>query len=199
MNVQIVACGVFQSALMHLNLHNRFPTIDIKYLQPFLHHYPQEIRNQLDKTISSAGQRDQKVICLYGKCFPDIDEFLGERGVNRPSCDHCYEMLMGTQSFHRTINEEPGTYFMEKELLVNFNEYCIKPLELDDPQMRKWFFERYHNLLYIRQPDDPDLLTEAGSIADFLHLRLRIENADYRDLIDRLEKEIHKILSLIEP
>ncbi|MFH1489040.1 MAG: DUF1638 domain-containing protein [Pseudomonadota bacterium] len=198
MNVRIIACGVFRSALNHLKIHTRFPEIDIEYLQPFLHNDPIELRNQLDKAISRARERDRKVICLYGQCFPDIDEFLKERGIGRPGGHHCYDMLMGAQSFNRAIEEDPGTYFLEKELLMNFDRYCRNPLELDDPQMREWFFERYNTVLYIRQPGDPELRTEAASIADFLSLCLRIKEADYGDLADRLEKEINKAIAVLD-
>lgn len=195
MNIRIVACGVFESALTHLNFDTRFPAIEIEYLPPHLHNYPFQIQSQLDKIIPRIQEKKEKIICLYGKCFPEIDEYLKERGARRPACDYCYEMLMGLQSFRMIIEKDPRTYFAEKELVMNFDEYCRKPLELDDPQMRNWFFERYRNLLYIQQPEDPPLLTLAESIADFLHLNLLVEKADYRDLAHRLEKEIQKIPS----
>jgi hypothetical protein len=195
MKVRIVACGVFQSALSNLNFSDRFPEVELEFLPPYLHNYPFEIRNQLTGVIERAHLNGQPVICLYGKCFPEIDGFLKERRVCRPRCDHCYEMLLGTRAFQRIVNEAPDSYFIEKELLLNFNEYCRKPLELDDPQMKDWFFERYQTLLYIRQPGDPDLQIRAKQIAKFLGLDLHVIQADYGDLADRLENEIKKTLT----
>jgi hypothetical protein len=190
--VRIAACGVFRSALENMGICDRFPEMKIDYLQPYLHHYPIELRKRLEEVIRRAHGLGQKVICVYGQCFPDIDVFLQERGATRPSGGHCYEMLLGHQVYETIIDEEPGTYFLEKELLMNFSEYCVKPLELDDPQMRKWFFGRYKTILYIHQPGDPDLRDQASKIAQFLNLHLQVKEADYTDLKLKVEKDIQK-------
>jgi len=190
--IQIAACGVFRSALENMGICDRFPEMEIDYLLPYLHHYPIELRKRLREVIRRAHGLRHKVICLYGKCFPDIDAFLQKKGATRPSGGHCYEMLLGHHTYETIMDEEPGTYFLEKELLMNFSEYCVEPLELDDPQMRKWFFERYKTVLYIHQPGDPDLWDQAHKIAQFLNLYLEVEEADYTDLKCRIEKEIQQ-------
>jgi hypothetical protein len=80
----------------------------------------------------------------------------------------------------------PGTYFLERDLILNFEEYCLEPLELHDEEMRKSFFEYYERIVYLRQPSDPDLLSKANKLATFLQLSLEIRGADYSHLEETL-------------
>jgi hypothetical protein len=95
---------------------------------------------------------------------------------------HCFEMLLGSEQYENVINEMPGTYFLERDLILNFEEYCLEPLELHDEEMRKSFFEHYERIVYLRQPSDPDLLSKANELATFLQLSLEIRDADYSHL-----------------
>jgi hypothetical protein len=88
------------------------------------------------------------------------------------------------------MDETAGTYFLEKELILNFREYCIEPLELDDAEMRECYFKHYQKLIYIRQPTDPNLLSQAHDLADLLELSLAISDADY----SHLEKALTKLI-----
>jgi len=99
-------------------------------------------------------------------------------------------MLLGSERFERLINEMAGTYFAEKDLILHFQEYCVRPLELQDEEMRRYCFEHYKRLLYVRQPSDPDLEVQAGEVADFLELSLDISDADY----SYLEKNLTKLI-----
>jgi hypothetical protein len=96
-------------------------------------------------------------------------------------------MLLGTARFKQLMDETTGTYFLEKDLLINFREYCMEPLELHDAEMRMCYFEHYQKLLYVRQPTDPDLISQAGQLAEFLDLSLAISDADYSHLESILE------------
>ena len=102
----------------------------------------------------------------------------------------CYEMLLGTERFEKFMDETAGTYFLEKDLILNFREYCIEPLELDDEEMRECYFKHYRKLLYVRQSNDPDLVSQAGEIADLLELSLSVSDADY----SHLEKALMKLI-----
>jgi hypothetical protein len=88
-------------------------------------------------------------------------------------------MLLGSERFNQLLNEMAGTYFAEKDLIINFEEYCAIPLELHDEEMKGYCFNQYRKLLYVRQPSDPDLVAEAGQIADFLGLSLDVSDVDY--------------------
>lgn len=178
-STRLIACGVFRPALEHLKLEERYPYLRYNYLPSNLHLRPQDLRRQLSGTITSARQGNERILCLYGTCFPDIDDFCRHQGVTKVPGFHCFEMLLGSEQYENIINEMPGTYFLERDLILNFEEYCLEPLELHDKEMRKSFFEHYERIVYLRQPSDPDLLSKANELATFLHLTLEIRDADY--------------------
>ncbi len=187
---RIVACAVFKPAIEYLQLERRYPNLRLTYLPSNLHLRPQELKNHLLKAIKAVQKRNERVICLYGDCFPDIDDFCQEHGAIKVPGHYCYEMLLGSERFRQLMEEMTGTYFVEKDLILNFEEYCVRPLELRDEEMRKYCFQRYQRLLYVRQPSDPDLVPQAGEMAEFLELYLDISDADY----SHLEKNLIELL-----
>jgi len=69
------------------------------------------------------------------------------------------------------------------------SEYCIQPLELDDPLMRKSFFRYYTRLAYIRQTFDPDtVMPNVHELSQFLKLKPLVIDADYSELTSNLLK-----------
>jgi len=187
---RIIACVVFKPALDHLELEGRYPDLRLTYLPSNLHLRPQELKDYLHKEIAAAQKRNERVICLYGDCFPGIDEFCQQYRVVKVPGHYCYEMLLGSERFRQLIDEMAGTYFLEKDLILKFEEYCIRPLELRDEEMRKYCFGQYQRLLYVRQPSDPDLVPQAEEVAEFLELPLDINDADY----SHLEKKLIELL-----
>jgi hypothetical protein len=181
-STRLIACGVFRPALEYLGVEEIYPRVRSSYLPSNLHLRPQDLRRQLSETITSARQRNERILCLYGTCFPDIDDFCRHQGVTKVPGFHCFEMLLGSEQYENIINEMPGTYFLERDLILNFEEYCLEPLELHDEEMRKSFFEHYERIVYLRQPSDPDLLSKANELATFLQLSLEIRDADYSHL-----------------
>jgi len=187
---RIIACAVFRPTIEYLQLENRYPNMRLTYLPSNLHLRPQGLRNRLLKEITAAQKRNERVICLYGDCFPEIDDFCQQYGVIKVPGHFCYEMLLGSERFRQLIDEMAGTYFAEKDLILNFEEYCVRPLELRDEEMRKYCFYQYRRLLYVRQPSDPDLLPRVSEMAEFLGLSLDISNTDY----SHLEKKLIELL-----
>jgi hypothetical protein len=187
---RILACGVFKPAIEYLRLGTRYPYLRFTYLPPVLHITPQKLEQHLQRRITTAQRNDEKILCLYGECIPDISNFCQCQGVLKVPGHSCYEMLLGTERFEKFMDETAGTYFLEKELILNFREYCMEPLELDDEEMRECYFKHYQKLLYIRQPTDPDLLSQAYDLADLLELSLAISEADYSHLEEALIKLI---------
>ncbi len=187
---RIIACAVFKPALEYLQLEKRYPDLRLTYLPSNLHLRPQELKNRLLKEVAASQKRNERVICLYGECFPGIDDFCQQHGVIKVTGHYCYEMLLGSERFRRLIEEMAGTYFAERDLILNFEEYCVRPLELRDEEMRKYCFKQYRRLLYVRQPADPDLVPQAGEMAEFLKLSLDISDADY----SHLEKNLIELL-----
>ncbi len=191
--VHIIACGVFRPALEHLRLESRYPDIRLTYLLPVLHLRPIELSKSLKKEITAAKKNKERVICLYGECFPGISDYCLSCGTGKVPGACCWEMLLGRQRFQDLLEENPGTFFLEKELVLNFKDYCMEPLELYDREIREQYFQHYHRLLYVRQPADPDLAPKAGELAQFLGLALEVEDADY----SYLEKEISELLKVL--
>ena len=187
---RIIACGVFKPAIEYLQLERRYPKLRLTYLPSKLHLKPQELKRWLLREITEAKKRNERIICLYGECFPDISDFCRQHGICKVPGAYCYEMLLGTERFKQIIDETAGTYFLEEDLIINFEEYCMRPLELEDEEMRKQCFEHYRRLLYVRQPSDPDLLTKASELANFLEVSLEIRDADY----SHLEKSLIELL-----
>ena len=181
-STRLIACGVFRSALEHLRVEERYPRLRSHYLPSNLHLRLHDLRSQLSETITSARQKSERILCLYGTCFPDIEDFCRLQGVTKVPGLHCFETLLGSEQYQHIIEEMPGTYFLERDLILNFEEYCLEPLELHDEEMRKSFFEHYERVVYLRQPSDPDLLSKANELATFLQLSLEIRDADYSHL-----------------
>ncbi len=188
---RIIACAVFKPALDYLGIsRKRRRTVRLTYLPTNLHFRPNDLRDRLSEEIANAHQKGERVICLYGDCFPGIDYFCEERGVLKVPGSCCYEMLLGTPRFMQALDKTAGTYFLERCLLENFEEYCAVPLELYDEEVRQCLFQHYQTILYVRQPADPDLTSKAYGLAEFLNLSLEIMDADYsyleRDLIEAI-------------
>ena len=74
--------------------------------------------------------------------------------------------------------------------MQNFETYCVLPLELYDEDIRRCCFEHYKRILYIRQPSDPDLISKAKEVANFLGLSLEIRDADYCYLEEKVRQSI---------
>ena len=187
---RIIACEVFRPALEDLNIEAKYVHVKVTYLPSTLHSNSSELKRRLLDELAAAKSKNEKVVFLYGACFPHIDDFCQEEGAVRAPGDFCYEILLNNDRFKRIMDETAGTYFAEKDLILNFDDFCRIPLELDDDDMRKHFFGPYKKFLYIRQPSDPDLTLEAGEIAKFLDLLLEVYDADYSYLQKILDKLI---------
>jgi hypothetical protein len=191
----IIACNVFRSAMEYLGIQRRFPDLSLRYLPAHLHLQPLELKRRLLAEIETARKNHRSTGCLYGHCFEDIQSVLEEARVPCIRTGHCFEILLGGHRFRRLIQDQAGTFFMERELLENFEAYCWTPLELHDPQMRAWYFEHYRRVTYIRQPLDTDLTDQARRIAETLDLDLQIVDADYEELeqaVNRLIAELNE-------
>ena len=187
MSIRIIACGVFRDAPRQIEPQRFHQNVAITYITPYLHNHPQKLKKKILHQIHLAKKAGDEILCLYGKCYPDLDDHLYEMGIPRVPGEHCYEILLGSRRFHAIIDEEAGTYFVEKDLILNFPEYCIQPLELDDPLMLESCFQYYKRLAYIRQSLDPDtIMPNVHDISRFLKLKPMVIDADYSELTANL-------------
>ena len=182
MSIRIIACGVFRDALRYIELRRFHPTVAVTYIPPVLHNTPDKLKAEILLQIHTARKARDDILCLYGQCYPDLDPMLSRADIRRVPGAHCYEILLGSKSFRKLMDEEAGTYFLEKELVLNFAEYCVKPLELDDPVLRETYFKHYKRLAYVRQPLDPDfIVSRVQEIAHLLDLESLVIDADYSE------------------
>lgn len=186
----VVACAVFKPVVKYLQMTRRYPNLRLTYLPSNLHLNPQELKERLLEEVVAARGRGERVICLYGDCFPDIDGFCQQHGIIKVAGHYCYEMLLGTEQFKQLVEQVTGTYFAERDLILNFKKYCVGPLELADEEMRRYCFQQYRRLLYVRQPLDPELVARARKIAKFLELSMDVCDADY----SYLEKQFIELI-----
>jgi hypothetical protein len=186
----LIACDAFRSALAYLKIQQRYAGLTIHYLPGHLHLRPVELKRRILEQIRLVRKGNKPAGCLYGHCFEDIDEVLQKAAMPRIQTAHCFEILLSGDRFRQIIQDQAGTFFMEKELIENFQKHCWEPLELHDPQMRAWYFEHYRQTVYIRQPLDPDLSAKARQIAEALDLKLHIADADYREL----DRAVHHLI-----
>jgi hypothetical protein len=184
----LIACDVFHNALLHLGVDRRDAPWSIIYLPAHLHLRPDRLEQKLLHWLETDPRTKSCAGCLYGRCSPNIDTVLKARAIERIDCGHCYEILLGQAVHDRVVSEQPGTFFLEKTVIEDFDNLCRAPLELDDPQMRSWYFEHYRQVVYIRQPRDPDLLEAVRRIARLLCLDYQVMDADYADLAAYLKK-----------
>jgi hypothetical protein len=186
----IIACAVFMPAIEHLKLKKKYPNMRLTYLPARLHLRPAELKKRLQREVSRAQAKGERIICLYGDCFPDMDGFCKRHSIIKVPGSYCYEMLLGSERFKQLIDETTGTYFLEEELIINFDDFCMGPLELKDEEMRRQCFENYKKLLYIRQPSDNDLMPKANELAQLLGLSLEIQDADYSHIENTLTESL---------
>ena len=189
--IRLIACGVFRPALKFLRLEEKYPQLRITFLPSKLHLYPRTLKKNLLREIVTARKQNERPLLLYGYCFPGIEEICTQNCADKVPGLHCYEMLLGSDRYDQIMAKTAGTYFLERELIVNFKDYCLDPLELYDNEIRKSFFKHYKKVIYVRQLSDPDLEAEANELAGFLNLSLEIIDADYTHLEKRLIHLIH--------
>lgn len=176
----IVACGVFEPALRHLGCAGRGGRT--VFLPPHLHLRPRDLEAALRRALEAAHEPGRRLLCLYGSCAPGLDEICRAWGAERPPFGHCYEAFLGPERYRAIVDRTPGTFFLVRDLLLDFERSCVQPLELDDPEVRRHLFEHYRQLCYIVQPGDGDWQGLARDIASFLDLELLTVEADYASL-----------------
>ena len=79
--IRIIACAVFKPAIEYLQLERRYNNLRLTYLPSNLHLISQDLKNRLLEEITYAQKRNERVVCLYGNCFPGINDFCEQHRV----------------------------------------------------------------------------------------------------------------------
>ena len=86
---RIIACKVFKPAIEALQLEKIYPDLRLTYLPSNLHLRPEGLKKRIIAGIKAAQKRKERVICLYGDCFPGIDDFCQDYRVTKVPGHYC--------------------------------------------------------------------------------------------------------------
>lgn len=184
MNILLLACGSLRRELEEV-LRRHDWTVEVEYLSPDLHMSPQDLASAVESRLEQVRDRYDRVIVIYGRCAPRLDEILERFGAERLPGEHCYEVL-GNDQFDILRQEEPGTYFLTDFLCQNFPR-VIKGLGLDRyPNLKRAYFRNYTRVVYLDTGTHGRLEKKAQEIAAYLELPLVITRVGVEGLERRL-------------
>ena len=106
--VRIIACGVFSSVLEQLKAEGKIPGLNVTCLPSNLHINPDELKQHLIKEIIASQKENERIICLYGECFKDIDILCKKYGIAKIEGHHCYEIFLGRRKFLEIMDDKPS-------------------------------------------------------------------------------------------
>ncbi|MDP2659933.1 MAG: DUF1638 domain-containing protein, partial [Dehalococcoidia bacterium] len=166
----LLACGSLRRELREIQRRHGWP-VEVEYLPPELHLSPAKLAETISRRLEAVRGRYQRVLAVYGRCAPGLDEALECYGAERLPGEHCYEML-GDGQFMPLLREEPGTYFLTDFLCRNFRS-VMRGLGLDRyPRLRQVYFRNYTRVVYLDTGTHGRLEGKAGEIASYLGLPL---------------------------
>ncbi len=185
-----MACGALRRELDDV-LRRRDWAVRVEFLPPDLHMDPEQLSKAIESKLEETRGHFGRVIAVYGRCSPGLDEILGRYGAERLPGEHCYEVLADGR-FMTLLREEPGTYFLTNFLCRNFQS-VIKGLGLDRyPNLKQVYFRNYKRLVYLDTGLDGSLEEKAREIALYLNLPLQVEAVGTSGLESRLASIIER-------
>lgn len=182
-----IICGALAREVLAIIKRHNWPA-DVAGVSALDHMYPERIAPDVEKQLLTLRDQYKRVIVVFGDCGSRgaLDALLDKHGIERVAGPHCYEMYAG-QGFHDMMAEEPGTFFLTDFLVRGFRGTIMKGLGLDRfPQLKEDYFRNYKRLVYLVQDEDPELLSRAEQISDYLDLSLEIRYTEYGLLEQRL-------------
>jgi hypothetical protein len=188
-----IICGALAREVLAIIKRHNWPA-DVVGISAMDHMYPERIAPDVEKRLLQLRDQYRRIIVVYGDCGSRgaLDTLLTKHGIERVDGPHCYEMYAG-QGFHDMMEEEPGTFFLTDFLVRGFRGTIMKGLGLDRfPQLKEDYFRNYKRLVYLVQHEEPELLSRAEQISDYLNLPLEIRYTEYglleKRLIEMMEK-----------
>ncbi len=188
MNILLLACGSLRRELEEV-LRRRQWAVKVEYLPPDLHMSPEDLAQAIERRLETVRAQYDRVVVVYGRCAPGLDEVLERYGAERLAGEHCYEVLADGR-FMTLLREEPGTYFLTDFLCQNFRR-VIKGLGLDrHPDLKKVYFRHYTRVVYLDTGTHGRLEDKAKEIADYFCLPLTTIQVG----VSGLEKRLARLL-----
>lgn len=168
------------------NMKMQTPTI---YLDAGLHLRPQLLKDELIKAVKSVNSQGAQAKIIYGDCCPEIDQVCNRYSARRIKAENCYQLFLG-DLYSNLLQEEPGSYFLDRFLADNFEELVIDQLGMNrHPKLKSILFNHYKRLVYI-DIYNSGLTEEARSVADYLELPIEMVKGDSR----RFQRRLTEIL-----
>jgi hypothetical protein len=127
-------------------------------------------------------------LVVFGECGTrgTLDEVLDKYSLIRLDAQNCYEMYAGDM-YHRFLEEEIGTFFLTDFLVRTFHRAIIQGLGLDRyPELKNDYFHNCSRIVYLTQTDNPQLRSQAESVAEFMELPLTYHHTGYEKLEQRI-------------
>ncbi|MFQ6088213.1 MAG: DUF1638 domain-containing protein [Methanosarcinales archaeon] len=181
-----MTCGIFYPYVKEIFKNSNAKILS---LSPNLHLFPDELAENLKKTLKSIEGKFSKILVVYGRCAPNIDLICESYKAKRIEGEHCGEII-GGWIFYKALREEPGTYFLYPFLSENFKKFFVDEL---NHKVVKNLFKNYRRIIYFDFGDEAKRKT-AREISNYLNLSLEIVKMSEKDVEKRLNLLIQNIL-----
>jgi len=186
--ILLIACGALAHEILSLKRANGWDHMDLHCLPAKLHLYPEKIPDEVERAVSRARDRYDRIFVVYADCGTGgrLQAKCAALGVEMVAGPHCYAFFEGVARFAEH-DDEITAFYLTDFLVRQFDAFVWKPMGLDrHPELRDMIFGNYTKLVYQAQTDDPALRARAEDCARRLGLDYEYRFTGYGDLQDAL-------------
>lgn len=164
----LIGCGIFQNEIARV-IEEQHWSLDTVLLDSALH----MDFNKLSRGLEGALHRHETrhPIVFYGCCHPLMDRIMKENRATRTAGQNCAEMLLGSEVFHREL--ENGAYFLFEDWARHWDHVTRETFGNRPDIMREIFHLDRRYILAVTTPCSGDFSSEAERISSELDLPLR--------------------------
>lgn len=157
MKIKVVACGVFEPYIRHLESQSPH-TLSSTILDAGLHARPHDLRLQAQAAIDEADREGgfDAVIVLYGLCGRGTAGLIARRSpVIIPRAHDCMTLFMGSRAaYMRQFSKHPGTFYHT----LGWLQKKVNPNNREAGEL----YRNYHVVGYDHHPDFKALRKQFG-------------------------------------
>lgn len=125
----IVACGILKEEIKKLLADGEIEGGTPFFLSPALHLDPDRLENQLNKMLTLVSKKFSRIVVVYGRCHPNMDDIVKAYNAQRVVAQNCIEMLLGTQEYEKRMEE--GVFFLSPGWCEVWREMFVERLKWD--------------------------------------------------------------------
>lgn len=187
----LIACGALAHEILALKRLNGWDHIDLQCLPAKLHLYPDQITEEVEKSVLANRAAYDRIFVVYADCGTGglLQARCADLGVEMVAGPHCYSFFEGNDHF-AAHDDEISAFYLTDFLVRQFDAFVWKPMGLDKhPELRDMIFGNYTKLVYQAQTDDADLRARAEACATRLGLDYEYRFTGYGDLKATLEEQ----------